>query len=257
MLALITGGTNGIGADAVKRLAARGDQVIFTGRDEERGRRLVESLPGDGHSFARLEAGDEAGWRNVLERYISDRPLDVLILNAGANSSVAGSQDPIELLDSENFERMLGVNVRDVVIGLRLSLPYLYRATAPKVIVTSSIAGLLPNHRDPVYSAAKAASIAFVRSVAPALAARGVTITAVCPGATFSGITSPEFVEESPDGTLISKRTGSPIQSPERVSEMFEQLIESSVPGDVWVVDIRTPIRVFEAPELWPGKLTV
>jgi NAD(P)-dependent dehydrogenase (short-subunit alcohol dehydrogenase family) len=257
MLAVVTGGTNGIGADAVKRLAARGDQVIFTGRDEERGRRLVESLPGDGHRFARLEAGDEAAWRETLERHVGDRSLDVLILNAGANSSVAGSEDPIELLETANFDRMFEVNVKDVVIGLRLSLPYLYRASAPKVIVTSSIAGLLPNYRDPVYSAAKAASIAFVRSVAPALAARGVTITAVCPGATFSGITSPEFVEESADGTLISKRTGSPVQSPERVSDVFEQLIESSVPGDIWVVDIRTPNRVFEAPELWPGKVTV
>ena len=257
MLALITGGTNGIGADTAKRLAARGDQVIFTGRNEDRGRRLLDSLPGTGHVFAPLEAGDEAAWRDALERSVGDRPLDVLILNAGGGSSVAGAADPIELLDSVSLERMFELTLKDVVIGLRLSLPYLYRASAPKVIVTSSIAGLVPNYRDPIYSALKTGAVALVRAIAPALAERGVIIKAVCPGSTLTGMTPAHFVEERLDGTLISKRTGSPIQPPERVSELYAQLIESSEPGDVWVVDARTPVRVVESPELWPGKVTV
>ena len=257
MLALITGGTNGIGADAAMRMAARGDHVIFTGRNRDRGQELLSALPGAGHVFVPLEAGDDAAWQDALERHVGDRPLDVLILNAGGGSSTAGAQDPIELLDPVNLERMFDLNLKDAVIGLRLSLPYLYKADAPKVIVTASIAGLVPNYLDPIYSTLKAGAIALVRAIAPALAERGVTITAVCPGSTLTGMTPAHFVTEHQDGTLISRRTGSPIQAAERVSELFDQLIESSQPGDVWLVDPRTPTRVFESAELWPGKVTV
>ena len=254
MLAFISGGTNGIGADVAARLAGNGAGVIVTGQNEERVRRFIGSLPGSGHAFAQFDVSDEAAWREALERYVGGRPLDFLFLNAGSVSSVAGSDDAVELLDGANFRRMVSVNLDGVVTGLRVGLPFLYPAAAPKVVVTSSIAGLIPDRHDPVYAAVKTGVIALVRSIAPTLAELGVVVTAICPGGTLTGMMHERFVERRADGSLISKRTGSPIQPPERVTEVVERLLDSSEPGDIWLIDARTPVRVFERPELWPGK---
>src|SRR5215211_2284442 len=133
MLAFISGGTNGIGADVAARLAGKGADVIVTGQNEDRGRRFLATLPGSGHVFAQFDVSDEAAWREALERHVDGRPLDFLFLNAGAVSSVAGSDDPVELLDGANFQRVVGVNLHGVVTGLRAALPFLYSAAAPKV----------------------------------------------------------------------------------------------------------------------------
>jgi NAD(P)-dependent dehydrogenase (short-subunit alcohol dehydrogenase family) len=86
MLVFSTGGTSGIGADLARRLADRGDEVIISGRSEARGQELIASLTGTGHAFAAFEAGDEPAWAEALTCRIGDRPLDALILNAGAPS---------------------------------------------------------------------------------------------------------------------------------------------------------------------------
>jgi NAD(P)-dependent dehydrogenase (short-subunit alcohol dehydrogenase family) len=99
------------------------------------------------------------------------------------------------LLDSASFDRMVDLHLKDVVVGLRLSLPYLYAAADPKVIVTSSIAGLVSNFRDPVYSAVKSARAG--DRAGPRH--EGVTITAVCPGGTLTGMMPPQFVDERTD----------------------------------------------------------
>lgn len=82
----------------------------------------------------------------------------------------------------------------------------------------------------------------------------GVVVAAICPGGTLTRMMHEHFVERRADGGLSSKRTGSPIQPPERVTDVVERLLHSSGPGDVWLVDARTPVRAVERPELWPGK---
>jgi NAD(P)-dependent dehydrogenase (short-subunit alcohol dehydrogenase family) len=173
MLAFVSGGTNGIGADVAARLAGNGASVIVTGQNPERGQRFVASLAGTGHAFAQFDVSDEVAWRESLDRHIGRRQLDFLFLNAGLVSSTAGSADPLELLDGPNFRRMVAVNLDGVVTGLRESLPYLYRAASPKVVVTASIAGLETYPHDPVYAAVKTGVIALVRSIAPTLAGKG------------------------------------------------------------------------------------
>jgi NAD(P)-dependent dehydrogenase (short-subunit alcohol dehydrogenase family) len=254
MLAFISGGTNGIGADVAARLAGNGAGVVVTGQNPERGQRFVASLPGAGHAFAQFDVSDGGAWREALDLHVGPRPLDFLFLNAGSVSSTAGSADPLEILDGPNFRRMVAVNLDGVVTGLRESLPYLYRAASPKVVVTASIAGLETYPHDPVYAAVKTGVIALVRSIAPALAGKGVVITAICPGGTLTGMMHEDFVERRPDGSLMSRRTGNPIQPPERVTDVVEQLVHSSQPGAIWLIDARTPVRVVERPELWPGK---
>jgi len=103
-------------------------------------------------------------------------PADVACLNAGV---LGGPADPAEIT-LDGYRRAMAVNVDGVVLGVR-RLARLMPAGG-RIVATASLAGLTAMPDDPVYAATKHAVVGFVRSVAPALAARGISINAVCPG---------------------------------------------------------------------------
>ena len=249
-LALITGGTSGIGAATAQRLAAQGYELLLTGRDRDKGERFVESLPGTGHRFLSFDVSSEWETESAVRDAVGSRALDVLFLNAGRVSSNRTTTDPVELLDSDNFAQLVGVNLTGVVAGLRSALPALYRAERPRVIVTSSVQGLAPTDLDPIYATVKSAVVAFVRAMALRLEPHGVRITAVCPGGTVSGMVPEESIERRANGDIIFRRTGQLIQSSEDVADVVLTIIETDTSGDAWLVDANQPVRRFEFPTL-------
>ena len=103
-------------------------------------------------------------------------PVDVACLNAGV---LGGKADPAEI-SLERYRRAMAVNVDGVVLGVRRLAQVM--PAGGRIVATASLAGLTAMPDDPVYAATKHAVVGFVRSVAPALAARGISINAVCPG---------------------------------------------------------------------------
>ena len=151
MKAIVTGGAAGLGAAMVSRLRAEGLDV-----------EVLDLTTG-------FDVADAARWDSV-------GPVDVACLNAGV---LGGEPDPAEM-SLDTYRRAMAVNVDGVVFGIRRLARVM--PAGGRIVATASLAGLTAMPDDPVYAATKHAVVGFVRSVAPALATRGISINAVCPG---------------------------------------------------------------------------
>ncbi len=215
--ALVTGGASGIGAALVARLRAEGFEV-----------RVLDLTTG-------FDVGDPRDWDAV-------EAVDVACLNAGV---LGGPADPAELT-LEGYRRAMSVNVDGVVLGVRR----LARVMAPggRILCTASLAGLTAVPEDPIYAATKHAVVGFVRSVAPVLETRGISINAVCPG----------FVDTAMvDGELRERLEGAgfPLLATEEVADAAWIALTSGETGHAWAVQPGRPPVDFRFPTL-PGPRT-
>ena len=192
-LALITGGTSGIGRDAALRFVAEGAQVIFTGRNRERAEAVQEEIRGLGGEswFYQHDVTSEASWREVMEQ-VSDQfgKLDVLINNAGIFL-----YGPIEDTSLDDFQVMWKTNVDSVFLGMKYSLPLLRASSGTASIVNvSSLSGMV-GHPDCVsYCSSKSASLMLTRIMALE-AAPQVRVNALAPGPVWN-----ELLERAHEG---------------------------------------------------------
>ena len=142
------------------------------------------------------------------------------------NAGIAGKSR--DALDVDEFLRVVDVDLFGVVYGTEAALPALRRAGGGSIVVTASLAGLAPVATDPGYSVAKAGAVAFVRSMAPRLAAEGTTITAICPGFADTAI-----IDRIRDQFTAA---GFPVLSAEEVADAMVMAWESGEPGAAYVV---------------------
>ena len=171
--AVVTGAASGIGRATAKALADAGATVTLLDVNDELGpgRRSTRGAPTSTSTSRRLTRGPScsAGF---------DR-LDYLHLNAGIYDTALA--DITEISDAR-YRAYLGVNVDGVFFGLRSAIPLLEQ-TNGAVVVTSSMAGIVPLPANPLYALTKFALIGLVRSVHGELERRGIRINALCPGA--------------------------------------------------------------------------
>jgi NAD(P)-dependent dehydrogenase (short-subunit alcohol dehydrogenase family) len=183
-VALITGGTGGFGRALATKLRALDVTVVLADLDSERARQVAADL---GCEFVALDVTDREANKAVVDRVEAEHGrLDAAYLNAGI--SAAKSDDE---LDMDEFMKVVEVDLFGVVYGVEAVRPAIKRAGGGAIVVTASLAGLSPMAGDPGYSVAKGGAIAFVRSMAPRLAAEGTTITAICPGFADTAIIDP------------------------------------------------------------------
>jgi NAD(P)-dependent dehydrogenase (short-subunit alcohol dehydrogenase family) len=149
------------------------------------GAAIVERLRAEGLDVGVLDlttgfdVSDPGAWEDVGE-------ADVACLNAG----VLGPATDPAAIDLDAYRRAMSVNVDGVVLGVRRLATVM--PEGGRIVVTASLAGLTAMPDDPVYAATKHAVIGFVRSAAPPLRERGITLDAVCPGIADTAMVSPE-----------------------------------------------------------------
>ncbi|HEY1616079.1 MAG TPA: SDR family oxidoreductase [Streptosporangiaceae bacterium] len=174
-VALVTGGTAGIGLETARLLAGSGAQVIISGRDPEKGKAALASL-GDSGS-ARFIPADLADLGSVASLAKQAGPVDILVNNAGA-FPVA----PTVEQDVESFERVFDTNVRGPYFLVAALAPHMLDVGGSIVNVTS-LATAKGMAGASVYSASKSALESLTRTWAVEFAPR-VRVNAIAPGPT-------------------------------------------------------------------------
>jgi NAD(P)-dependent dehydrogenase (short-subunit alcohol dehydrogenase family) len=183
-VAIITGGTSGIGARTAELFSAEGARVVISGRRTDQGEALAGSL-GREASFKRtdvtVEADIEALVAFAVERY---GRLDCLFNTAGEGGTPGG----IASLDLERFNHTIAVHVGGAVAGMKHAAPVMLTQGSGSIINTASIGGHLAGWTFLDYSAAKAAIIHLTRCVAAELGEHGVRVNCISPGPILTGI---------------------------------------------------------------------
>jgi len=176
-VALVTGGTRGIGRAIAQQLHAAGAKVAITGRDAERAKAAAAELSGGTAGFgcemtdaAQVEAA-VAGTEAALG------PVDILVNNAGL------TRDQIVLRMSEaDWDTVLGVNLKGAFVATRSVLKGMMKRKGGRIVNVSSIVGITGNKGQANYAASKAGLIALTKSVAKEYASRNILVNRVAPG---------------------------------------------------------------------------
>jgi 3-hydroxybutyrate dehydrogenase len=171
--ALVTGGGSGIGAACAAALSQAGADVTVLGRNESALRAQVEA----GHALRYLSA-DLTDAAAVVEAFAAlDRPVDLLINNAGAAASGAFVQSA-----DDDFRSMMEINLLSAVRTSRLALPGMIERGFGRIVNVGSVAALKGYAYVAAYVASKHALLGLTRALAVEVARTGVTVNAVCPG---------------------------------------------------------------------------
>jgi len=180
-VAIVTGGSRGIGAEVGARLAEDGAAVVVSGRDGERLQRTVREWETQGRAVLGVVA--DASSREDCERLVSTAKqhfgrIDVLVNNAG----MTHDQLLVRMTD-EDWDRVMEVNLRSAFLMTRaVSKALVRQKSGGRVINITSTAGAMGNAGQVNYSAAKAGLIGFTKAAARELAHWSILVNAVAPG---------------------------------------------------------------------------
>lgn len=180
-VAVVTGAASGIGRATVERLVAEGACVVAVDRAQSlswaESNARIAICPGD----VTDEACNANAVQSATERF---GRLDTLVCNAG----IAMSGDLLSMPMSQ-FDRVMDVNVRAVVLGVRAAVPAMKAAGGGSIVVTASTSGTGGDPGMWPYNTSKAAVINLVRALALDLGIANIRVNAVCPGPTETGMT--------------------------------------------------------------------
>jgi NAD(P)-dependent dehydrogenase (short-subunit alcohol dehydrogenase family) len=178
-VAIVTGGTGGIGRATVERFVAEGARVIVADVDEEAGGALADAL-GPAALFQHSDVSDPEQVQALVGRAVADfGGLHVMFNNAG----ISGARHP-QFLDDDlaDFDRVVGVNLKGTMVGSRLAARHMAANGGGVILNNASIAALTAGHALMTYRATKAAVVQFSKSIAIDLAKHGIRVICLAPG---------------------------------------------------------------------------
>lgn len=182
-VAVITGGTSGIGARTAEVFVTNGAKVVIAGRRQDRGAKIAQKL-GDAASFIRTEVCGESDVKAMIDHAV-DRfgRLDCLMNNAGRSSQYAAIAD----VDLEQFDAVIAVHLRAVLAGMKYAVRVMLVQGTGSIIDVASVNGIRAGLGGHYYSAAKAASIHLTRCAAVELGEKGIRVNSISPGMIATG----------------------------------------------------------------------
>ena len=175
--AAVTGAASGIGLACARGLLAEGAQVVLIDRDGDKLDGLCRELGSDAHRLEvdLLEPSQNSGIGAGIEELVG--PLDIFHANAGSYVGGAAAEG-----NPDEWDRMLSLNVGAAFRSVHAVLPKMIERGTGDVIMTSSVAGMIPVVWEPIYSASKHAVQAFVHALRRQVAPQGLRVCAVAPG---------------------------------------------------------------------------
>ena len=212
-VAIITGGTSGIGRRTVEVFVEEGASVVIAGRREDLGQEIAAAL-GSRTVFLRTDVTQEADVKAMVAHAVTRfGRLDCLFNNAGGPAPAGG----IETIPLDRFDAAIAVLLRSVMLGMKHAAPIMKTQGSGSIINNGSVAGLRAGFSSSmIYGAAKAAVIHLTRCVAMELGERGVRVNSISPGAIATGI--------------FGKVAGLPDDAAEKTAELLKQIFTGIQP---------------------------
>lgn len=214
-VAIVTGGSRGIGAAISMELARQGVKIVlnYVSREE-----LAEKMVADineigGEAYAvRADVSSTEDAANLVQEAIEHfGRVDILVNNAGITRD-----STFKKLSSEDWRKVIDVNLNSVYNTTSAALPHLLESDAGRIINISSIIGQAGGFGQTNYAAAKAGLIGYTKSLALELAKTNVTVNAICPG--FIGTEMVQAIPEKVLAGIVEKVPQKRLGKPEEVA---------------------------------------
>ena len=216
-VAIITGGTAGIGAAAAKNLAQEGAKVTVWARNAEKGKAFVEAMAKEGYTIC-FDAVDTSNYEQVVAAtkrvFDANGKIDILINNAGiTNDSTLKKMTP------EQWQSVIDINLTGTFYCTKAVNQYMVEAGWGRIINVSSVVGLYGNFGQTNYVATKAGVIGMTKTLCRELGKKGVTVNAVAPG-----FIATDMVAKMPEDVLagmVAKVPVGRLGKPEDIANAF------------------------------------
>lgn len=206
-VALVTGGSRGIGSSIVRQLADGGARVAVVARAQDRAAAAAAALPGEGHKGYGCDVSDTAAVDALVKSVEADfGGLDIVVNNAGI------TEDNLLIrISDEQWDNVVDTNLKGAFTLIRAAARGMMRRRSGRIINITSVVGLTGNKGQANYAASKAGLIGLTKSVAKELASRGVLCNAVAPGFIETEMTAqlPEAAKEGLMSQIALGRLGS------------------------------------------------
>jgi NAD(P)-dependent dehydrogenase (short-subunit alcohol dehydrogenase family) len=212
-VAIITGGTSGIGEQAAAMFAGEGAKVVIAGRREAEGNAVAARL-GENASFIKTDMLDEAQVEAMVAHALTCfGRVDCLFNNAGGGGPPSGG---IAELDMQSFDTNIAINLRTAVLGMKHAAKVMKAQRSGSIINTASLGGQRVGYTPFPYATAKAALIHATRWAANELGPYNVRVNSISPGGIVTGI--------------FAKGSGLPPSEADRVTEGIKDLFATIQP---------------------------
>lgn len=197
-VAAVTGAASGIGLECAKALLAVGARVVLVDRNEEALREICSKLGTNAIPLV-IDLTDPKSVERMMPQ-IMERTGQLDIFHANAGSYIGG-----EVLggDPDAWDRMLNLNVNAAFRSVHAVLPHMVERKTGDIILTSSVAGMIPVVWEPIYTASKHAVQAFVHTLRRQVAKHGLRVGAVAPGPVVTALLS-DWPQEKLDEALAA-----------------------------------------------------
>ena len=208
-VAIVTGGSRGIGAAIVKRLAKDGMHVVAVARNVDKLQAICDEVKAAGGSAEPVAcdiAASAAVTKMVEDTVEKHGRLDVLVNNAGI------TKDGLILrMEDADFDMVINTNLKSAFVAIRSAARPMMRNKFGRIINISSVSGVLGNPGQANYAASKAGLIGLSKTVAKELASKGITCNCVAPGFITTDMTEvlPDAVKQGVLNFIPLKRFGS------------------------------------------------
>eukprot|EP00249_Psilotum_nudum_P011357 c23124_g1_i1 orf=391-1314(-) len=177
-IAIITGGASGIGEATARLFVAHGAKVVVADIQDQLGRKVAEDL-GPSADFRHCDVSQEEDISTLVDYAMSKHgSLDIMFNNAGVASGGIG---PIASLDMQDFDKVMGVNVRGVVMGVKHAARVMVPQKKGCILCTGSINGIVATGVNHVYAISKHAVPGIVKTAANELGKYGIRVNCISP----------------------------------------------------------------------------
>lgn len=208
-VAAITGAASGIGLACAKALLDLGAKVVLIDRAEDRLKQICAEL-GPNAIPVVVDLLDAGSVSRMLPQVL-DRAGGLDIFHANAGAYIGGQ---VLEGDPDAWDRMLGLNVNAVFRTIHAVLPHMVQQRSGDIIVTSSVAGVIPVVWEPIYTASKHAVQAFVHSTRRQVSQHGVRIGAVLPGPVVTAL-----LDDWPKAKMEEALANGSLMQPQEVAD--------------------------------------